>query len=172
MEPCTRPLARTLRAAFLALVLGAVPARAQDPAGSPPPQDRRPLVVADTERDLFPDPHVLTCVRMHATQNLLRHHARAVGRAPASLAEFLPPQGPMPIDFWRDGWDTEFRYGRRDDDHWELRGAGADRQFGTADDDVLEGWRTEPAGADGGGAWRSAWREGAAGLCPTWSDPD
>lgn len=172
MEPCIRPRVRTLRAALLALVLGAVPARAQDLAAAPARQDRPPLVVADGERDLFRDPHVLTCVRMAAFRHVLKEYAGRVRHAPASLAELLGPPRPSPIDFWRDGWDTEFHYRRRDDDRWELRGAGADREFGTADDDVLEGWRPEPAGADGGDVWRSAWREGAAGLCPRWSDPD
>jgi hypothetical protein len=122
----------------LAAALGCAPP-AQRPA-TPQPRERHAAgIVADGERDLFQDPRDRTRVRMEAVANVLERHAAAHGRLPETLAEFLPPRGSTAIDFWHDGWETEFRYVRRAEDRWELTAAGPDRGFGTPDDVTVEG---------------------------------
>jgi hypothetical protein len=129
----------------LAAVLGCTPPGEQSPA--PEPRERHaPAIIVDRERDLFPDPHDRTRVRMEAVGNVLQRHAAAHGRLPETLSEFLPPRGTTAIDFWHDGWETEFRYTRPAEDRWELTAAGPDRRFGTPDDVVVEGRFAPPVG--------------------------
>src|ERR1700741_2466476 len=131
-------------AAVLMVVVGCAPTR-RDPNVVHPSHERgdtTPTVVhpltSDGEEDIFPDPWDRTAVRMAAVRRRLETFARRHGRFPDTLADALPPGDPRDwrINYGDDAWGTPFRYRRRGSDY-ELISAGADRQFGTADDLIV-----------------------------------
>jgi len=76
---------------------------------------------------------------------VLERFVAAHGVVPDSLGDFLPPRGTTAIDFWHDGWGTEFQYKHVGEAGWRLRAAGADLRFCTPDDEVREGAQNLPA---------------------------
>lgn len=91
--------------------------------------------IGDDEMTLFgTDPLIRTRARMHDAQDLLRRYCEARGRYPDSLAEALPAsrrEWAAVYDF--DAWDRPLRY-IRSGVTYELRSAGSDGRFDTADD--------------------------------------
>lgn len=148
-----------LRTAALTLIAGLAVCTPPAAPRGPEPEPREPRpggttagMIVDREADLFRDPRQRTQVRMEAVDRVLERFVAARGVVPDSLGDFLPGRGTTAIDFWHDGWGTEFRYTRVGEAGWRLRAAGADLRFCTPDDEVREGnvaGRVAPGGPSG-----------------------
>jgi len=106
---------------------------------------RRPFVVADTDHDLHPDPLDLTRVRLVQLRWFLRDAMSRTGELPQSLDEVVPRMmTPLSkVEMLQDGWGRDLRFARSGRD-FEIRSAGPDGSFMTADDVVVTGARLPP----------------------------
>jgi hypothetical protein len=95
----------------------------------------RSLVIADTEREIWPDAADRTQVRMAELRRFIADYREGHGRLPAGLADFLPrvPRSRWLMQYDQDGWDRPLRYELRGEDY-EIRSAGPDAVFGSDDD--------------------------------------
>jgi hypothetical protein len=116
--------------------------RLQAEAGTPtarnPPPDTLPgfAGITDTDSDIWPDPVERTEVRIEVLRRYLAGHFASEGAWPTSLAAVLPTGRDDPIaGYGVDAWNRAFRYVPAGTDY-ELRSAGPDGRFETADDIV------------------------------------
>jgi hypothetical protein len=94
-------------------------------------------VIADTDEMVFTDPVDLTHVRLVRLHWFIRDGESRTGELPPSLKHVLPQamDAQSKVQMLRDGWDRPFRY-RRSGDDFEIRSAGPDGRFESADDVV------------------------------------
>ena len=94
-------------------------------------------VIGDTDAMVFTDPVDLTRVRLVRLHWFIRDGASRTGELPPSLDHVLPQaiDARSRMEMLRDGWGRPFRYSRSDND-FEIRSAGPDGRFGSADDIV------------------------------------
>ena len=117
-----------------ACALGGHGARGVESAPCADDARHTPVVVADAEEDLWPDPVTRTEVRLSDLQHHLREYVRATGGLPGSLRELVPPDGP-PGEAGRDAWGNVITFLRLPQDY-ELRAHGPDGVAGAPDDIV------------------------------------
>lgn len=117
--------------AAAALLLGASSAAAQ--AGSAP---SAPVVIADRDENIWPDPVERTYVRLSTLRNIIETFERTHGRLPETLAELSVPD-PVPAWMRHDAWNNALLLSRGAGADFELRAPGPDGVPNTADDHVL-----------------------------------
>lgn len=103
--------------------------------GAPDTLPIRSRGVADTDRELWPDPRDRTEVRLEVLRGFLRDYLSRTGRLPERLQDAVPAD-PRPFTVHADAWENPFRY-VRSDASYELGSAGPDGRWGTADDIVV-----------------------------------
>jgi hypothetical protein len=111
------------------LECGPAPVPAAESAGASTARDSLHAVV-DTEETLEPDLRIRTWDRIYVVRRRLLQ-ADAGGRVPGGLSELVHPDDF--IDYVRDAWRRELGYTRAGS-HFEIRSAGPDGCFNTADD--------------------------------------
>jgi hypothetical protein len=94
---------------------------------------------------LHPDPFDLTRVRLVQLRSMLREAMARGGKLPLSLNEVIPERmAPLSrVEMRQDGWGRKLRFTRSDRD-FEIRSAGPDGEFVTADDIVVTRFRVPP----------------------------
>jgi hypothetical protein len=104
-------------------------------------------VIADTDEMVFTDPLVLTRVRLVWLRESIRDGASGTDELPPSLDHVLPQamDAQSKVRMLRDGWRRPFRY-RRFGDDFEIRSAGPDGRFGSADDILVTRFKLPTAG--------------------------
>jgi hypothetical protein len=120
-------------------------------------------VIADTDEMVFTDPVDLTHVRLVRLHWFIRDGESRGGELPPSLDHVLPQamDAQTRMRMLRDGWGRPFRY-RRSGDDFEIRSAGPDGRFGSADD-VVATRSALPSRAQAAGGAASPGREESAG---------
>lgn len=125
------------QAAIIFSVLGAacVAPAPNRPAPTPPEPGGadQEVVVADSDREIWPDAAPRTVARLGVLHTLLARYFAQERTMPASLEIVIGPDGVPGMDVSRDGWGRAWRYMPARDDY-SLRSAGPDGRMDTQDD--------------------------------------
>lgn len=95
--------------------------------------------MAHAQDERWPEPNDREDYRLMMLSERLGSFQRESGKRPRSLQEFAPPVAEVPWLSTCDPWGHRVRFTPTTGDEFELRSAGADGVFGTADDRVQGG---------------------------------
>ena len=89
---------------------------------------------ATMEHDILNDPNLRTWVHADALRTLVRRYVAENGTLPSDLTMLTSLGSDLPL-LW-DGWNYAFRFVRKNEHEYEIRGAGPDGCYCTNDDFV------------------------------------